>query len=230
MAQQQTCLASLIIPVLNEQAIIVDQLTKLQPLRNEGFEIIVVDGGSEDNTRQLASSLADKVLVTEKGRAGQMNAGAAYARGEFLVFLHLDSTLPANMVECVDRWHVTAIAWGFFPVRLSGEHPVFRIIERAICLRSEYSRVATGDQVIFLRREFFSAQGGFAAIPLMEDVELCKRLRKVTNPEIEKQPVITSSRRWQENGIIRTVILMWRLRLGYFLGESPERLVKRYYR
>jgi len=224
------CPASLIIPVLNEQAIIVDQLKQLQALRNADFEIIVVDGGSEDDTRQLATPLADKVLVTEKGRAGQMNYGAAFARGEFLVFLHLDSTLPPDMVERVDRWQLTAVAWGFFPVRLSGAHPAFRVIERAICLRSRYSHVATGDQVIFLRRQFFSAQGGFAAIPLMEDVELCKRLRRVIRPEIERQPVITSSRRWQENGIMPTVVLMWRLRLGYFLGESPDRLIQRYYR
>ena len=207
---------------------ILARLEKLQGLRLQGIELILVDGGSTDNTLELAQGLVDRVVGSSRGRAVQMNAGAAAAQGEYLVFLHLDTGLPAGFVEHLKSWRQSREAWGFFRVKLSGKSPCFRIIEWAMNWRSRISRIGTGDQVIFIRSDFFKRLGGYANIPLMEDVELCKRLRKLSAPCIVKDCVTTSSRRWEEQGVIRTVLLMWQLRLGYFLGVAPERLVKRY--
>ena len=221
---------SIIIPVLNEDAVIQSALSPLQKMRNFGHEIIVVDGGSVDCTVEQAHPLADHVLIAEKGRSLQMNAGAECASHEVLVFLHIDTEFnESHLDELQKLLKYTGKSWGRFNVRLSGVHWMFRIIEKLINWRSQFSGVATGDQVLFVRGNLFQTLGGFAEIPLMEDIEISKRLKLHESPLCIKRSVTTSSRRWEKNGIFRTIFLMWRLRLAYFLGVSPDVLVKRYY-
>jgi rSAM/selenodomain-associated transferase 2 len=218
---------SIIVPVLDEAAAIVACLKQLQPWR-EVAEIIVVDGGSSDETVQLASALCDKVVVTGAGRARQMNAGAAQAAADYLLFLHCDTQLPASPRSFVDRL-AAAPSWGYFGVRLSGGDFRFRIIEWSMNRRSAITRVATGDQAIFLARPLWLELGGYAEIPLMEDVELCKRLRQLAVPVVVHPGVVTSSRRWEHYGVWMTVFKMWSLRLAYWLGVSPQRLARSYH-
>ncbi|MDH5300702.1 MAG: TIGR04283 family arsenosugar biosynthesis glycosyltransferase [Gammaproteobacteria bacterium] len=218
---------SVVIPVLNEQVGIVAHLQRLQLLRQRGHEVIVVDGGSDDQTVALASPLADCVLQVGRGRARQMNAGAASASGDVLLFLHADTTLPEQVeseLMCALRTH----GWGRFDVRLSGSAWVLRLVERMMNWRSRLTGVATGDQAMFVRRPLFVGVRGFPEIPLMEDVALSKTLRRYARPWCSRLRVVTSSRRWEQNGPWRTIWLMWRLRLAYFLGVSPQELAKRY--
>lgn len=220
---------SIIIPALNEEDAIVEMLASLQPLRQAGHELIVVDGGSDDQTLQLAEPLVDHAIESPAGRARQMNSGAALAAREILLFLHADTRLPDDAAHQIDAaLNRTMKVWGRFDVRLSGRHFMFRVIERMINLRSCISGVATGDQAIFVRRGVFELFGGYAEIPLMEDVELAKSLRSISRPCCINSPVVTSSRRWEEYGIIKTIWLMWRLRFLYFIGVDPQRLVDIY--
>ena len=198
-----------------------------QRLQGIPHEFIVVDA-SDDATAELASAFGARVIKSEAGRARQMNAGAAVARGEYLMFLHCDTYLPRYILSWWNHLKAEQAAWGFFYLRLSGTRRVFRVIERAICLRSKWTSVSTGDQVQFVRSDVWRALGGFNTVPIMEDVELSKRLRRIERPLIWKRPVITSSRRWQECGVARTVLLMWGLRLAYWLGVAPERLASFY--
>ena len=220
---------SIIIPTLNETSVIVAALQSLQALRNGGVEIIVADGGSSDDTASQAAMLADGVVKSKQGRAIQMNAGARKATGYRLLFLHADTRLPNNLDELIAQWEKNQVAWGFFPVRLSGSNPIFRIIAFFINLRSRLTQVATGDQCLFVEKSLFVKLGGFPEIPLMEDVAMTKLLRRCCPPTIEKRFVTTSSRRWHQNGIVRTVLQMWYLRWLYFIGVEPERLARRYY-
>ena len=188
---------------------------------------MVVDGGSSDTTLAEAAACGAEVISTDPGRAVQMNAGAAAATGEFLFFLHADTrpTINATQLQCeLD----SQPEWGFFRVRLSGSQWMFRVIERAMNLRSTISSVATGDQMLFVAKALFERSGGYRDIPLMEDVEYCKRLRRIARPRVVAQVVETSSRRWEQKGIAITVIQMWLLRLAYFFGVPPTRL-KAYY-
>ncbi|MCZ6829394.1 MAG: TIGR04283 family arsenosugar biosynthesis glycosyltransferase [Gammaproteobacteria bacterium] len=220
-------LLSVIIPVLNEAAAIVPLLKQLQSWR-PAAEIIVVDGGSQDASAELARDYCDRVLVTAPGRALQMNTGAEHAQGTTLFFLHSD-TRPDITLTGLQQLLVNKPLWGFFRVRLSGHAWPLRLVETMMNLRSRLTRIATGDQLLFVRRTDFLAMAGYADIPLMEDVELCRRLRRHTSPRIATAVVTTSSRRWEERGIFSTVLTMWRLRLAYWLGVSPRRLVKTYY-
>jgi rSAM/selenodomain-associated transferase 2 len=216
---------SIIIPTLNEQETVKDCLLPLQPLRKMGVEVIISDGGSADQTRGIAEPYVDQVIQAEQGRARQMNTGAALASGTHLLFLHADTFLPPDFA-------VTSLRdtqWGFFPVELRGSLWQLRIIERTMNLRSRITGIGTGDQAIFVRSELFHSLGGFADIPLMEDVEFCGRLKAVCPPSLGHNCVMTSSRRWEQQGIIRTVLQMWRLRFAYFLGVPPDRLVRQYY-
>lgn len=218
---------SFVIPVLNEAARIGPLLTALA--RDfPGAERIVVDGGSTDDTVATAMPGASQVLLGEAGRALQMNLGGRAAGGDYLLFLHADSR-PRFTAQALDKALAGAPEWGFFPLRLDGRQPVFRLLERMITLRSRVSGIGTGDQMLFLRRDLFRDCGGFAAMPLMEDVELCKRLRRRTAPRVPTLVVETSSRRWEERGVLRTILQMWRLRLAYALGVAPERLWQAYY-
>ena len=218
---------SIIIPVFNEASGLGCALEKLrQSLEsNPNIEIIVSDGGSADNSLKIAKQYPCHVINTGIGRASQMNAASAQAHGDWLVFLHADSQLPDNWQDQLQQSN----QWGFFPVKLSGEHWPLRIVESLINLRSRISRVATGDQGMYFRRSFFQAVGGFPEIPIMEDVAISKLARQKSTPSIGIVPVVTSSRRWQQNGIIKTVLLMWGLRLAYFLGVNPVRLHRIYY-
>jgi len=213
---------SFVIPVLNEEACI-GSLLQILARQYPHSQRLVVDGGSIDGSIDLATPLCSRLIHSEPGRALQMNAGAALASGSYIFFLHADSR-PTITADELQRALDAQPQWGFFTVKLSGAHWMFRVVERAMNLRAGCTRVATGDQMIFVRRELFESCGGFADIPLMEDIELCKRLRREAGPQRLAQPVETSSRRWEQGGIVRTVLRMWSLRLAYFLGASPTRL------
>jgi rSAM/selenodomain-associated transferase 2 len=216
---------SIIIPVYNEASLLDESLKKLfGSLDNPEIEVILSDGGSSDSTLEIAGKYPCKVLSGESGRARQMNAASQQANGDFLLFLHADSSLPDDWLEQLQ----VSQKWGFFPVRLSGRHWLLRLIESLINLRSRVSKVATGDQGLYFSKSFFDELEGFPDIPIMEDVAISKRARKIANPCIGRYPIITSSRRWEQNGIIKTVFLMWGLRLAYWLGISPKRLHKIY--
>jgi len=219
---------SVIIPVLNEADTLNATLGPLQQWRKAGHEVILVDGGSEDGSKAIATPLVDALLESEKGRAKQMNAGACVANGEVLLFLHADTQLP-EMADGMVQQALAHHRWGRFDVRLSGSHWLLRLVERMMNWRSCLTGIATGDQAIFLEHRLFDEIGGFPALPLMEDIALSKRLRqRAGRPACLRPPLTTSSRRWEESGILRTILLMWRLRLAYFLGASPQELAHLY--
>lgn len=218
---------SIIIPVLNEAAGIASFLTALSELRARGAELIVVDGGSSDGTPALAAPLVDLVVHSKSGRARQMNAGAAQARGQALLFLHADTYLPAD-ADVLIASALKDSDWGRFDVRFDGKHPLMPVIATMMNLRSRISGIATGDQAMFMRRDTFHQAGGFAAIPLMEDIELSRRLMRIGRPNCIRRPVATSPRRWEKHGVVRTVLLMWRLRLAFFFGADPHKLAIAY--
>ena len=219
---------SIIIPVLNEAVHIADTLKSLEPYRGQGHEIIVIDGGSNDDTVSIAGQYADRVLHSDAGRAMQMNSGIGEASGDTLLFLHADTRLPADAVSRIIHAVEDGYFWGRFNVRLSGKHFMFRIIERMMNMRSCITGVATGDQAIFVSLETIEIVGAYPRLPLMEDIVFSKRLRNLGWPACIKQPVVTSSRRWEDNGILQTMLLMWRLRLLFFLGVSADRLARQY--
>lgn len=220
---------SIIIPALNEAASIQPTLEALQAPRARGHEIILSDGGSTDHTPELARPWVDRVLSGEPGRARQMNAGAAQARGEILWFLHADTIVPQGADGIIaDALAGREIAWGRFDVRLSGRDRRLRLIERMMNWRSRLTGIATGDQGIFISRGLFQRVNGFAELPLMEDIELSRRLKRHARPRCVRAQLLTSSRRWEQGGVWRTVWLMWRLRLRYALGEDPARLARLY--
>lgn len=217
---------SVIVPALNEAPGIGAALQALAPLRARGHEVIVVDGGSEDRTREIAAPLCDRLVVAQRGRALQMNAGAREAHGDALVFLHADTRLPEDadkeIVVCLEK-HL----WGRFDVTIEGRHALLPVIAAAMNLRSRLTGIATGDQAIFVRREAFA---GFPDIALMEDVAFSKAMKRRGPPACLRSRVLTSGRRWESRGVLLTVALMWRLRLLYFLGARPEALARRYER
>ena len=220
---------SIIIPVLNEAATLTATLSALQSLRAAGHEVIVVDGGSHDASMTLAEPWVDQVIRTERGRARQMNAGAAIAHHDIWLFLHADTQLPHNAEQLIiEGLQKSGHQWGRFDVQLSGKHFLLRIIERSMNFRSRITGIATGDQAIFICRQLFQRAGGFPDIPLMEDIVLSHTLKRHGPPACLRQRVITSSRRWEQQGIIRTILLMWRLRLAHALGADPRRLAQLY--
>ncbi len=216
-------------PVLDEAERIAAALDALAPWRMRArVEVIVVDGGSRDATLALAAGRADRVLTSAAGRARQMNAGAQHARAAALLFLHADTALPADAPRLVER-ALTQRPWGRFDVRIDGRAPALPLVAAAMNLRSRISGIATGDQAMFMRRDAFDSVGGFADQPLMEDIELSRRLRaRCGAPACLREQVVTSGRRWDERGAWRTIALMWRLRLLYWLGVPAERLAAAY--
>jgi len=216
---------SIVVPVLNEAPGIAAALEALAPLRARGHEVIVVDGGSEDASAALAAPRCDRLLAAPRGRALQMNAGARVAAADALVFLHADTRLPPRADELIllalqDR------VWGRFDVTIEGRHPALALVAAGMNWRSRLSGIATGDQAIFVRRADFP---GFPELALMEDVALSRLLRRRGRPACLRARVRTSGRRWEARGVLRTILLMWRLRLLYRLGVSPERLARRYH-
>ncbi len=220
---------SIIIPCLNEADGIVDALAALAPLRARGVEIVVVDGGSEDASAALARALADQVITASRGRAMQMNAGAAQARGDILLFLHADCRLPASADRLItDGLNRAQKTWGRFDVELRGKNPLLRVVGALMNLRSRLTGVSTGDQGLFVTRSLFEAAGRFAQIPLMEDVALTRHLRRYGPPLNLRHRMMVSGRRWEKHGVLRMVLLMWWLRLQYWLGADPGKLARAY--
>lgn len=218
---------SIILPVLDEATGIAAALAALQPLRARGHEVVVVDGGSRDATVEVARPLADRLVESPKGRAAQMNAGAGLSGGDALLFLHADTRLP----DAADVLVAEALAWrewGRFDVRIDSGRMALRVVGGMMNLRSRLTGIATGDQAMFLRRATFDALGGFPDVALMEDVALSSRLKRRGPPACLRAQVLTSGRRWERGGILPTVLLMWRLRLMYFLGADPRRLARIY--
>ncbi len=219
---------SVIIPTLNEATALPDLLNRLASLRGAANEIIVVDGGSSDGTPQLAHGLADKVLETAPGRAMQMNAGAAVAGGDMLWFVHADTLPTGQALDVMQSLQAQAEFWGRFDVSISGRSGWLPIVAFFMNQRSRLSGIATGDQGMFVHRRLFEAVGGFPAQPLMEDIALSKTLRRRAAPHCRRERLETSGRRWEQRGVWRTILLMWRLRLAYFLGADPAQLAARY--
>jgi rSAM/selenodomain-associated transferase 2 len=225
-----TPLLSVVIPVRNEVVALPCLLADLADLRAVGAEIIVVDGGSSDGTCELVQGHVDQLLSSAPGRALQMNAGAAAARGEYLWFVHADTRVSAESIRSLLEVLNERPLWGRFDVRLSGAGLALKLIGWMISLRSRLTGIASGDQGIFVARQRFNAYGGYAQMPLMEDLQLCQRLRAQARPRCLRPPLSTSSRRWEQNGIWRTVLLMWCLRIAYYCGASPEKLARQYRR
>jgi len=220
---------SIVMPTLDEADNIETALSRLAPLRARGAEIIVADGGSSDATRALAARLADTVITCPTGRAIQMNAGARHASGDVLLFLHADTELP----EHADTLVIDVVAdsgreWGHFDVTITGTHWLLPVIAHAMSWRSRLTRIATGDQALFVTRRLFERVGGYPEIRLMEDVALTRTLKSFGRPLALNARVRTSGRRWQKHGVLRTVVLMWRLRFAYWRGVSPDELAPRY--
>jgi rSAM/selenodomain-associated transferase 2 len=220
---------SIIMAVLDEGDSIVGALDALADLRALGVEVIVVDGGSHDATVQRARLRADRVLSAPRGRASQMNAGAEKAAGEVLLFLHADTRLPKAaelvLLSGLDR---SGRAWGRFDVRIAGRHRLLAVVAMLMNASSRLTGIATGEQAIFVKRDAFQAAGGYPPIALMEDIALSKRLKRAGRPLCLRERVVTPGRRWEANGVMRTVLLMWRLRLAYFFGGDPAQLARRY--
>jgi rSAM/selenodomain-associated transferase 2 len=219
---------SIVVPVLNEEAGIVSVLAALFPLRQAGAEVVVVDGGSTDRTVALARPLADQLLTAPRGRASQMNSGAASARGDVLLFLHADTRLPRGadrlILQAIDR----GCPWGRFDVQIESRCRALRMVAAGMNLRSRLTGIATGDQGIFVARASFDAAGGFPEIPLMEDIVLTRRLRSRARPACLHETVTTSGRRWEQHGVGRTILTMWWLRLRFFFGADPDQLAREY--
>jgi rSAM/selenodomain-associated transferase 2 len=218
---------TIVVPVLNEAPIIVAALAALAPLRARGAEIIVADGGSRDGTVRLAAPLADRVITVPRGRGAPLNAGAALGTGDALLFLHADTALPDDSDRLIDG-ALARRAWGRFDLRIAGSHPFLAVVARMINWRSRLTGIATGDQAMFVSREAFQKVGGFPDLPLMEDIAMSRRLKRLCPPFCIATPAVTSGRRWEQNGVIRTILLMWRLRLSYYLGVEPALLAELY--
>jgi rSAM/selenodomain-associated transferase 2 len=219
---------SIVVPVLNEGDMLLQNLPSLAGFRAAGHEVILVDGGSEGLPVDTLLAHVDRLVVSPPGRAAQMNLGAALAQGDVLWFLHLDTAPFAG----ADRELLDAVSgspgWGRFDIRLSGSHPLLRLVAYAMNRRSRWSGIATGDQGIFVHRGLFEAVGGYPDQALMEDIEFSRRLKRLSAPHCLRGPLLTSSRRWEQRGILRTILLMWGLRLAYWLGVSPQRLASLY--
>ena len=221
---------SIIIPTLNEAAGLGDVLKQLQPMRARGVEVIVVDAGSRDATCDIASRWADRVLLGERGRAKQLNAGAAIADGDALLFLHADSVLPEDGDAWIEKGlNDACFQWGRFDVIIAGAHAMLPVIAWFMNYRSRLTGIATGDQGIFVTRAAFVALGGFPDQPLMEDIAFCSRALDISPPYRVSARIITAGRRWEQNGVWRTIFLMWRLRFKYFMGAEPLKLHQAYY-
>jgi rSAM/selenodomain-associated transferase 2 len=220
---------SVVVPVLEEAGGIAASLAGLQALREAGTEVIVVDGGSRDATRAIAAPLADRLLEAPRGRAAQMNAGARVARGAVILFLHADTVLPPGVIEgLAARLAASGRSWGRFDVAIAGADPLLALVALLMNARSRLTGVATGDQAIFVGRDAFERCGGFPEIPVMEDVALSKILKRESPPLCLRERVVTSGRRWERRGTLRTIFLMWRLRLAFALGADPRLLARRY--
>ncbi len=218
---------SIIIPTLNEEVGIITFLTKLQVLRPQ-CELILVDGGSDDETTTLAAAYVDDVIKADKGRSIQMNVGTAMASAPIVLFLHSDTYLPDDAIEQIQYAMSKGYRWGRFDISLSGKAKMLGIVAWLMNKRSRWTSIATGDQAIFVEKSLFEQVGGYADIALMEDIELSAKLKQVSKPYCSRKKVTSSGRRWLSFGIFKTIRLMWWLRLRYFLGADPIELEQLY--
>jgi len=220
---------SIVMPTLNEEAAIEAAIAALAPFRERGCEVVVADGGSQDNTLSLALRACDLVVRAPRGRGAQMNAGAGAARGDALLFLHVDTRLPENADQLVlDGLSHGGREWGRFDVAIEGRSRLLPIIAAMMNWRSRLTGIATGDQAMFIRADAFHAVGGFQDIALMEDIAMSAALKRRGPPLCLRARVATSGRRWDREGALQTILLMWRLRAAYCLGADPDKLAARY--
>lgn len=219
---------SIIVPVLNESATLPGLAAQLATLLQDGVEVLLVDGGSQDDTSSIAERAGWQVIHSERGRARQMNAGAAIATGDILLFLHADTQLPPDAVPQVRAAVQGGRGWGRFDVAIAGRPAMLKVVAWMMNRRSRWTGIATGDQAMFMTRQAYNAVGGFAEQPLMEDIEMSRRLKRISPPACLRCKVTTSGRRWETRGVWRTIFLMWRLRWAYWRGQSAEELAKAY--
>lgn len=218
----------IIVPVLNESAVLSQQLNELDVLRAMGAQVLLVDGGSNDRTVQLARDAGFDVLESERGRARQMNAGARAVQSDLLVFLHVDTYLPRDALQQIENHLNGKRGWGRFDVQIVGHSPWLKVISFCMNWRSRLTGIATGDQTFFMTREAFDKVNGFPEQPLMEDIEMSKRLKRLSPPVCLPERVVTSGRRWDQNGVWKTILLMWRLRWAYWRGVPASELARLY--
>lgn len=222
---------AIVVPVFNEALALprlIEHLAALKEMGNQDFELVFVDGGSTDNSAILIKNAAFRVITSPKGRAWQMNAGAAQTTGDILLFLHADTQLPVNALEAIPSSLAGKLRWGRFDVRIAGKPWMLGVVARMMNWRSRLTGIATGDQAMFMTRGAFQKIGGFPEQPLMEDIEASLRLRQLSRPACVASPVMTSGRRWETRGVWRTIFLMWRLRWAYWRGQSPIKLAELY--
>lgn len=219
---------SIIVPVFNESLCMPDVLARAQALVSPTVDIVFVDGGSTDNTLALVKSAGLPAITSPKGRAWQMNAGAAQARGDVLLFLHADTQLPEDALRSIAAHLIHPVCWGRFDVRIAGRARMLAVVAQMMNWRSRYSGIATGDQALFMTRDAFNTIGGFPEQALMEDIEASIQLKKLSRPACISSHVTTSGRRWETRGVWATIFLMWRLRWAYWCGQNANELAKRY--
>jgi len=220
---------AIIVPMLNEAENLTSLIVQLSELRQSGAEVIIIDGGSTDGSPQTLMDAKLEIVAAARGRALQMNAGVLQSDADILVFLHADTQLPVNALQQIEQAIADGADWGRFDVCISGAHPMFRVIAFMMNWRSRLTGIATGDQTLFMRRTAFTSVGGFPEQPLMEDIEISKRLKQISRPKCLLYKVTTSGRRWQKQGIWKTLFLMWRLRFAYWRGVPANELAG-YYR
>lgn len=219
---------SIVVPMLNEAGEIAGTLNALRRGASDA-EIVVVDGGSSDASVAIARPLCDFVFVAPRGRARQMNAGARASHGDVLVFVHADTIVPSSFsADIATALSDPAVVGGRFDVQLDSRALPFRVIGALISLRSRISRTATGDQAIFVRRDVFDRLGGFPQLELCEDLEFSRRLKRAGRVACLRSRVTTSARRWNRDGVVRTVLKMWMIRAMYLIGVPPARLKRMY--
>lgn len=218
----------IVVPVLDEAPTLAPRLQALQTYRQRGARVVVVDGGSQDDTLEIARQHADLALLAPRGRAAQMNAGAAACPADVLLFLHADTVLPEHADVLVRRATLGPFFWGRFDVRIDSPRPLLRVVSTMMNLRSRWTGIATGDQALFVRHDLFRQVGGFPELPLMEDIAISRALKRHGPPACLRERVTTSARRWERHGVWRTIFLMWRLRTAYFFGADPRQLAIQY--
>lgn len=219
---------SVIVPVLNEATSLPALLPALQQLKTQGAQLLLVDGASQDATVALAEQAGFRVIQAPRGRAAQMNAGAAQAQGDIFLFLHADTRLPEGVLKLVQARLSQQQVWGRFDVSIEGQPRMLRVVAALMNLRSRLTGMATGDQALFMTRQAFALVGGFPALALMEDIEMSRRLKRLSPPVCLRAKVITSGRRWETRGVWRTIFLMWRLRWAYWRGVPASELARAY--
>ena len=219
---------TIVIPVLNEAATLPRLAAQLGPLAQRGVEVVIVDGGSSDDTVRLAKQAGFRVFRSAPGRAVQMNAGAARSTGDVLIFLHADTELPPDALARIAAHLDSGYEWGRFDVTIVGTPVMLRVVATMMNWRSRLTGIATGDQAIFMTRNAYDAVRGFPDQPLMEDIEISRRLRSRSRPACLRARVATSGRRWESRGVWRTIFLMWRLRWAYWRGRPARELAEAY--